>query len=252
MTVPEFDGYTKSYERDIDAAIAVFGKGHDFFVKHKSEILLPAFAELGKDASTLKVLDVGCGTGMVHPHIANSVGELHGIDVSGASIDIARRANPSGHYATYDGGKLPYEDGCFDATFAICVLHHVPVERWPAFVDEMRRVVKPGGLVLFVEHNPLNPATQWVVRTCPIDANAVLVKPWTLRRLMSGCGVSEVRTSYVLFTPFAGQQFRRLDGFLSRLPFGAQYIMSGRRAGGDPPSGRSGFTTLTNRPTAGR
>jgi ubiquinone/menaquinone biosynthesis C-methylase UbiE len=172
---------------------------------------------------------------MVHRYIAGSVGELHGADVSGASIEIARQNNPTVRYKTYDGGILPYADASFDCAFAICVLHHVPVDQWPAFLKNMRRVVKPGGLVLLIEHNPLNPATQWVVRTCPFDANAVLLRSWTLRRLMNSCGIVDLWVRYVLFTPFAGKVFRLLDRLLWAIPFGAQYVMGGRVVGEASP-----------------
>jgi ubiquinone/menaquinone biosynthesis C-methylase UbiE len=228
MSVPEFDRYLEAYSKEIDDVIGVFGKKHEFFVKHKAEILLPAFATVGEDLSNLKVLDVGCGNGELHPHIAGSVGELHGADVSGLSIELARKHNPTVRYKTYDGRILPYADASFDCAFAICVLHHVPVDQWAAFLMDMSRVVRPGGLVLLIEHNPLNPATQWVVKTCRFDANAHLVKSWTLRRLLNSAGIEHPWVKYVLFTPFASKAFRLLDRVLAPVPFGAQYVMGGK------------------------
>jgi ubiquinone/menaquinone biosynthesis C-methylase UbiE len=227
MSEPEFDRYSKSYSEEIESRIAIFGQEHDFFVQNKAEILLRAFERFDK-LSNLKVLDVGCGIGLVHRYIANSIGELHGADVSGESIERARRSNPRVHYQTYDGQFLPYNDASFDCAFAICVLHHVPVDHWLAFVTDMRRVVRPDGLLLFIEHNPFNPATQWVVRTCPMDANAVLLRPSKLRMLMKSSGLEDLWVRYMLFTPFAGKIFRRLDLVLGRVPLGAQYVIGGR------------------------
>lgn len=232
MPPPEFDNYVESYSKNIDEVIGVFGKRQDFFTRNKAENLLPAFATVNKDLSKLKVLDVGCGIGMVHPYIAQSLGELHGTDVSGASIEIARKINPNVRYKEYDGYTLPYGDGSFDCAFAICVLHHVSPNQWLSFLKEMRRVVKPGGLVLFIEHNPLNPATQWVVKTCEYDVNAVLLNPWTLRRLMKSSGIIDPWVRYVLFTPFSGKAFRLLDRLLAAIPLGTQYVMGGKVAGG--------------------
>src|SRR5262249_49691100 len=127
-----------------------------------------------------------------------------------------------------DGQVLPYADSSFDCAFAICVLHHVPVDQWKAFLKDMSRVVKPGGLVLVIEHNPFNPATQWIVNTCEFDANAHLLKPWTLRKLMKSAGIANPWVKYILFTPFASKAFRLLDGVLSGLPLGAQYVMGGK------------------------
>jgi ubiquinone/menaquinone biosynthesis C-methylase UbiE len=231
MSVPEFDSYLDAYSKEIDDVIGVFGQKQNFFVRHKAKILLPALAAVDINISKLKILDVGCGNGMLHPLISGAVGELHGVDVSELSINLARERNPTVYYTTYGGEILPYADASFDCTFAICVLHHVPVEQWVAFLTEMNRVVKPGGLVLLIEHNPLNPATQWVVKTCKFDANAHLVNAWTLRRLLKSAGIEHPSVKYVLFTPFAATAFRRLDHLLSGLPFGAQYVISGKAGG---------------------
>lgn len=228
VSQPEFDRYSGTYSQDIGSAIEIFGKEHDFFVRNKAEILLPALAQIDADISCLKVLDVGCGVGLVHRYIAPAVRCLYGADVSGASIEAARKENPGVVYESYDGHTLSYPDASFDCAYAICVLHHVPVVQWQEFVAEMRRVVRPGGLVLLIEHNPLNPATQFIVRNAPMDENAVLVWPRRLRNLMKAAGLSHCWTRYVLFTPFAGKFFRKLDHLLSPVPLGAQYVMGGR------------------------
>src|ERR1700761_9753427 len=104
----EFDQHSGAYSETIDDALSLFGTGHDFFVRSKADILLPAFASISSDITSLKVLDVGCGVGLVHRYIAGSVGKLHGPDISGASLDVARRANPSFDYVPYNGMTLPY------------------------------------------------------------------------------------------------------------------------------------------------
>jgi ubiquinone/menaquinone biosynthesis C-methylase UbiE len=224
----EFDQHSGVYSETIDDALSLFGKGHDFFVRSKVDILLPAFASISSDITSLKVLDVGCGVGLVHRYIAGSVGKLHGTDVSGASLEVARKANPSVDYVPYDGMTLPYGAASFDCAYAICVMHHVPVKQWKGFLEEMRRVVRPGGMVIIIEHNPLHPATQWVVRTTPMDANAVLLWPWRLHRLMKAAGIGSLRTRYVVFLPFAGRVARLIDRLFARLPFGTQYVLGGR------------------------
>jgi ubiquinone/menaquinone biosynthesis C-methylase UbiE len=228
VSQPEFDKFSKSYSENIGDAVELFGKDHDFFVRNKADTLLSAFGSSGMDSSKLQVLDIGCGVGLVHRYIKNAVGSVHGTDVSGASLDIARTENPDIAYDAYDGVNLPYPDASFDVAYAICVLHHVPVPQWQKFVDEMRRVVRPGGQILLIEHNPLNPATQFVVRNAPMDENAVLVWPRRLRALMRAAGLLEPDTRYILFTPFEGGFFRRLDRLLKRVPLGTQYVMEAR------------------------
>jgi ubiquinone/menaquinone biosynthesis C-methylase UbiE len=224
----EFDQHSGAYSETIDQVLSLFGKGHDFFVRSKADILLPTFAALNPDTTKLSVLDVGCGVGLVHRYIANSVGQLHGTDVSADSLDVARDANPAVQYVPYDGVTLPYETGSFDCAYAICVMHHVPVAQWKMFLEEMRRVVRPGGSVIIIEHNPIHPATQWIVRTIPMDANAVLLWPWKLNRLMRSAGIGSLWTRYVLFLPFGGRVARLIDRLFARVPLGTQYVSGGR------------------------
>jgi SAM-dependent methyltransferase len=228
MPVQEFDQYAGNYSKDVEKTLRISGKGHDFYIRSKADILNDAFKSLGKDGRGIKVLDVGCGVGLVHPLILNSVDELHGFDVSADSIAVAKRDNPDVSYKSSPPGPLPYSDRSFDCAYAICVLHHVPVEEWASFTSEMARVVKSGGIVVFIEHNPYNPATQWIVNNCPIDKDAVLVKPRRLKELMAGAGAETTDVKYVLFTPFGGRIFRRLDEFLRRVPLGAQYTSVSR------------------------
>ncbi len=228
MAGSEFDRHAANYSSAIEETIGVFGQGHDFYVRHKAILLKDVFAKL---PARPKVLDVGCGIGLVHPLLEPMVSELHGVDVSTASIETAKTNNTSVSYQAYDGHKLPYPDASFDAAFAICVMHHVPVEEWSAFGAEMARVVKPGGQIVVIEHNPANPATQWVVHRSPLDENAVLVRPGKLRTILAASGVKDIATQYVLFTPFEGTIFRKLDGLLGAIPLGAQYMMSGTRGG---------------------
>src|SRR4029434_9789677 len=53
-----------------------------------------------------------------------------------------------------DAGRLPYPDRSMDAVFGFSVLHHVDLEPTLA---EMRRVLRPGGMIWFSEPNMLNP-----------------------------------------------------------------------------------------------
>ena len=93
----------------------------------------------------------------------------------------------------------------------------------------MRRVVRPGGLVVIFEHNPINPLTQWIVRTCPIDENAVLLGSWNLKKLMARAQFTAIVSRYILFTPLDGRRFRAFDKMIGWLPLGAQYYVAARK-----------------------
>jgi ubiquinone/menaquinone biosynthesis C-methylase UbiE len=235
----EFDRYADTYSEKINRTLSPWGQEQEFYTRRKASLLREAFDAI-RTERPLKILDVGCGVGLIHPHLAPSVDELHGIDVSQESLSLAKRKNPSVRYFVQQGNTLPYGDDTFDCAYAICVLHHVPRAQWLGFISEMVRVVRPDGIVLVIEHNPLNPATQWVVRSCEFDEGAILVAPWTLRRTMSDAGIVAPNVRYILFTPFDRPVFWKLDRLLARLPLGAQYVVGGHKpceamhAGQDP------------------
>jgi hypothetical protein len=84
-------------------------------------------------------------------------------------------------------------------------------------------------MAIVIEHNPMNPATRWVVKRCPLDKGATLLAPGTLVRTFQSAGLQQVTTRYFQFTPFKPRPFRVLDSALSWLPIGAQYCVSGLR-----------------------
>lgn len=100
----------------------------------------------------LRVLDFGCGPGTISVGLAKVVapGELHGIDMEESQIDLARAvAKAGGHdnaiFRVGDVTALPFEDNFFDVAHCHNVLMHVPDTR--AVLAEVKRVLKPGGLI---------------------------------------------------------------------------------------------------------
>jgi SAM-dependent methyltransferase len=222
----DFDRLTDDYEREINESIAFAGMEHSFFIDVKREHLVRLSAERFGDVGRLDVLDLGCGLGAYHAGLEGVFHELHGTDVSAKSVELAALKHPFVNYASFDGRRMSYPDDRFDVVFTICVMHHVPPAQWPAFVAEMKRVLKPSGLALVFEHNPYNPATQYIVKSCPIDKDAVLLKPRKLRVLFGAAGFRDVRTSTILSVPPKGTFLSGLDSLFGRLPFGAQYYLA--------------------------
>ena len=227
MSTP-FDQYADTYRGEVDQAIRFGGQGVDFYTRVKADHLLGVSKRWLGDPATLKVLDVGCGVGQAGRCLAGKVGEFHGVDVSAPEVDRARTNDPAGHYAVYDGTTLPYPDGTFDIAFAACVMHHVRPADWPAFVAEMKRVVRPGGAVVIYEHNPFNPLTRLAVSRCAFDHDAVLLSRRRVCRLFRDAGLTVASADYILFFPMAGRWLRAVEGWLGWLPLGAQHAVVGR------------------------
>lgn len=223
-----FDAASADYAKEVNDAIAFLGLDVARFAEAKAERLTELARTQFATPASLKVLDLGCGIGMFHRHLAGAFGELHGLDVSASSIAIARAANPWCSYAVYDGTRAPYGDGTFDLIFTACVIHHVPLEGRHAFAAEMRRMLRPGGLAVVFEHNPFNPLTRLGVARCPFDADAVLISPGALRRLMAGAEFNEVRARSLFTLPPLTPAVIRLDRLFAALPLGAQYELTAR------------------------
>lgn len=223
----QFDAYASTYEAEVNRSIAFVGLKLDYFTKVKADYLLDLLGQHFGETRGLSLLDIGCGTGSSHPLIRERLGTLSGTDVSAESLAEAASRNPAVGYRPYDGTRLPYGDDQFDAAVATCVMHHVPPPQWPGFVAEMKRIVRPGGMALVFEHNPLNPLTRRAVSNCEFDDDAVLLPQGRTRALLAGAGFAQVRSRAILSVPSLGPKSRALDLALGRLSLGAQYFATG-------------------------
>lgn len=224
----EFDRYKETYDVAVNRAIAFSGQKVEAFTRAKVNDLLRTISSCFDCPQELRLLDVGCGIGNYHPFLTPAVGAVSGVDVSRACIERAQERNPSVAYSVYDGDRLPYQDEQFDVTFCVCVLHHVPPERWPQFVAEMCRVTRTGGLIVVYEHNPYNPLTRKVVRDCDFDRDAVLLTMAQTRELLKSGGCTDVETNSILTLPPMGGLIEKVDSLFAKLPFGSQYRAVGR------------------------
>lgn len=223
-----FDEWGERYQQTVDQSIAFSHQSSDFFAEVKAALLLQMMRERLGDTQQLQVLDVGCGVGRIEHFITPACKVVHAVDVSSDMIEKARASGCPATFACYDGRHLPYADGSFDCTFAICVLHHVTPSGWTIFLEEMRRVTRKGGMIVVFEHNPHNPLTRLAVDRCPFDQDAVLLSQRQLVRFFTQLGLNEIEKRYILFFPWRGSLFRRLEAYLAWLPLGAQYYVVGR------------------------
>ena len=221
-----FDGYRGNYRDVVQSSIDFSGLPHSFFMRAKADLLRELIAQrLGPVKPAM--LDVGCGVGSFHPLLRGMVDRLSGIDVSSESIEQACADNFDVEYRVFDGSSFPFDDDGFDLVTAICVMHHVAPAEWVHFISEMRRVVRPGGLICIIEHNPLNPLTRLAVSRCEFDHDAVLLSAGRLRKLMMASGLRGIGTQHFLLLPWEAKSARRVEGALSNIPLGAQYAAFG-------------------------
>lgn len=100
------------------------------------------------------VLDLGCGSGATFPYLADAGATVYGVDPNEPMRDrAARRVERLGLDATLIDGRgesLPFADDQFDAAVVSLVL--CSVDDPPAVVDELARVIRPGGELRILEH----------------------------------------------------------------------------------------------------
>ncbi len=115
------------------------------------------------------VLEVGVGTGLALPHYRGDK-RITGIDLSAEMLAVARRRvaderlNRVDDLLEMDAEAMSFADGSFDIAVAMFVASVVPHPR--ALLSEMRRVVRPGGQLLFVNHfRAERGARWWIERT---------------------------------------------------------------------------------------
>lgn len=222
-----FDPYRDSYESVVENSVAFSGLKHDFFMTAKIRLISRLFKNHFGEGVRPSLLDVGCGVGRIHPLLSPIAGPLSGTDISGEAIGRARSDNPGLEYRVGRPGALPFADETFDATTAICVLHHVPPALRSTFLAEICRVTRSGGLVVVIEHNPWNPLTRLAVFRCPFDRDAVLLGAGETRALLVKAGLKSISSSHFLLLPSFATAARRTEKLFSSLPFGAQYATIG-------------------------
>lgn len=113
------------------------------------------------------VLDVGCGSGEDLRQLMRYGARpehLVGVDVQESRLANARDLAPHVRFELIDGGGLPFADGSFDLVMQSTVFSSIlDPQRQQALADEMRRVLKPGGYVLWYDMRVTDPRNRDLV-----------------------------------------------------------------------------------------
>lgn len=152
-----------------------------------------------------RVLEVGIGSGLNLPLYGARVHEVLGLDPSPRLLALARRAAPrSSMPLTFIEGSaesIPLERASVDTVVTTWTLCSIPAA--VRALNEMRRVLKPGGTLLFVEHGlaPDESVRRWQDRLTPlwkrVGGGCHLNRP--IRSLIeeAGFGVTHLEVGYL-------------------------------------------------------
>lgn len=126
------------------------------------------------DALTLgadhRVLDIGCGTGVVTRSIADRLSKMGtgmatGIDAAGKMISGARKKRGADNcrFETAAAEDLPFDDESFDSAVSTLFFHHIQLDLKKRAFKEIFRVLKPGGRLVVCDMHIPETAFGWLV-----------------------------------------------------------------------------------------
>ena len=169
----------RAYYRDASWAVS---PGRHFLVAEWREQIEAMVANLGIGAVSLRVCDVGCGTGsdlQRWNQLGVPQGQLSGTELIADRAKAARRILPEASVEFVSGFDVPFADAAFDLVTASLVFSTVldPAGR-RSLAAEMRRVVAPGGLIAIYDFRIRKPWNPHVRAVADRDLTAVLGDPW--------------------------------------------------------------------------
>jgi len=128
----------------------VFAEKGKYFINLHPD--MEKLAKLFSEKGVQRILDLGCGTGRHLLFLLKKGFEVYGLDGSPNGLEIAKNwlaeENLSSELTCQKiEHEFPYKDGFFDAVISIQVIHHNLLKDIIFTVDEIKRTLKPEGLI---------------------------------------------------------------------------------------------------------
>ena len=157
------EAYARRAERGLDARYDYWQPANLFIYQARERALLALLRERELlPLSGRRVLDVGCGDGAVLRDMLRYGArpeDMSGIDLLPDRVERARALTPGARFEAGDARSLPYEEASFDLVLGFTLLSSVvDAAARRQVAREMKRVARPGGLVLLYDFwtNPTN------------------------------------------------------------------------------------------------
>ena len=153
---------------------------------------------------TVRVIDIGCGTGRTLHQLARALprARLYGVDMSPAYVKRARQRLLEIDEITLgveNAEDLPFADGTFEVATSTYMFHELPRNARRNAVREMFRIVRPGGLVVIQDsaQPSESPELEDVLRNFPVEFHEPFYADYLeddLAGILTECGFVDVRT----------------------------------------------------------
>ena len=158
-------GFAKSTEskdafRDYETQFA--RDARDYYIEKKINLTRNRLKKILQGEDTLQhpqiALDLGCGPGWYLPMLADSNTKTIGIDASVSQLLLAKKNTTKAKLIASDICSLPCRNNSIDIAYGINIFHHLPTkESQQQALQEIHRVLIPGGILVLHEMNPTNP-----------------------------------------------------------------------------------------------
>jgi SAM-dependent methyltransferase len=123
---------------------------------YEADLVADALASVGVELGGIRAaLDFGCSSGRVLRVLANAYPSVrwHGCDPNGPAVEWAAGAIPSARlFRSDDEPPLPLADGTLDVAYAISIWSHFAPALGLRWLDEMHRLLRPGGHLVLTTH----------------------------------------------------------------------------------------------------
>jgi len=224
MDKAEFDKFANEYHVLHARNISASGEDPEFFSEYKVRDIQAEMKRRGITPDS--AVDFGAGVGNSLPWMRKYLPatKVTCLDVSERSLEIASGRFPGqASFVSFDGGALPFDHPQFDLAYAMCVFHHIDPAEHVRLLAELRRVLRPNGVLAIFEHNPYNPLTVKAVNTCEFDENAKLITARRMKKVCLEAGFTDIQIRYRIFFPRMFARLRVLEPYMVHLPLAAQY-----------------------------
>lgn len=125
-------------------------------IRTKQSVYLPHFAALSKAGLSAPVLDIGCGRGEWLALLREQGWPVHGVDMNGVMVAVCREQGLEAELGDALGVLQRLPNASLSAITGFHIIEHLPFKTLYGIFEQARRVLVPGGLILFETPNPEN------------------------------------------------------------------------------------------------